>query len=155
MSVNGSHHYLALVVQLLRFGDPLRFLLPISRQQLLLHAWSTLVGGLSLLLWRVWSRLVLLDALLDLLADLNLLQGQGQAKLRVYGFAYFCIRLAEELSVDGLVELGLGFEFAVGIEEVAGCVAEDKVGSGAVGLLVLRLFYCRQGELVHILLRQL
>lgn len=81
MSVNGSHHYLALVVQLLRFGDPLRFLLPISRQQLLLHAWSALVGGLSLLLWRVWSRLVLLDALFDLLADLNLLQGEGQAKL--------------------------------------------------------------------------
>lgn len=126
MSVNGSHYYLALIVQLLRFSDPLRFLLPISRQELLLHAWSALVGGLSLLLGRVWGLLVLLDALLDLLADLYFLQGEGEAKLRVDGFAYFGIRLAEQLAVDGLVEFGLAFEFAVGlrIEEVALCVAE-------------------------------
>lgn len=143
MRVNGGYYYLALVVELLRFSDPLRLLLPISRQELLLHARSILMGGLPLL-GRVRSRLILLDALLDLLADLYFLEGEGQAKLRVDSFALLGIGLGEELSVDGLVELGLSFELAgqLGSEELAGCVAEDEVGSGTVGLLELWLFYC-------------
>ena len=146
MVVNGSHHYLALVVQLLRFGDPQGFLLPISHQELFLHALNNVVGRLSLLLGRVRRRFVLLDALLDLLADFYLLEGKGEAQLRVDGFACFGLRPAEQLFVDGGVEFGFAFELAVRlwVEELACCVAEDDVGSGAIWLLVLQLLPCRQ-----------